>query len=58
MSRTRKNATRTPSERLRGVFFRHWENDSEDFDEFEVYYEYKMEKLISHYKKLLRNGTK
>lgn len=59
MSRTRKNAVKSPSERLRGVFFGHFQNDPEGFDgDFEAYYEYKMEKLISYYKNLLRNGRK
>lgn len=42
---------KTPSQRLRAVLYRIWEqNPSEDF---ETYYGAKMEKVIDHYKTLL-----
>lgn len=44
---------KTPSQRLRAVFFRLWEKDNEKYDDFNLYYEYKVEKLITHYKGLL-----
>ena len=53
MSRTRKDKRESPSQRLRGVFFRLWEQDNEGFEEFGPYYDSKMEKLIKHYKKLI-----
>jgi hypothetical protein len=53
MSRTRKIKKRTPSERLRGVFYNLWEKDDQGFKEFEPYYDSKMEKLITHYKQLI-----
>ena len=52
MSRTRKPVKRSPSERLRGVFYQHYMKEK-PMVEFDIYYEDKMEKLISHYNKLL-----
>lgn len=54
MSRTRKPAVESPSKKLRNVFFRLWEQDNEGVEEFETYYESKLYKLISHYKKLIK----
>jgi len=53
MSRTVKPKLKTPSERLRGTFYKIFQQDSEGFEEFEDYYTSKMEKLINHYKKLI-----
>jgi hypothetical protein len=39
-----------PSQRLRAVFYRNWEQKSEGYDTFEAYYLVKMEKLINHFK--------
>lgn len=53
MSRTRRVPKKTPSQRLRGVFYTLWEQDNEGFEEFDPYYDSKMEKLIIYYKKLI-----
>lgn len=52
MSRTRKPPKKSPSERLRNIFYHHYikEKPMVTFDE---YYESKMEMLIEHYNKLL-----
>ena len=53
MSRTRKQKERSPSERLRAVFFALWKKKDEGFaDDFDGYYKSKMDKLIIHYSKL------
>ena len=46
MSRTVKSNRKSPSERLRGVYYRLWEKDPEGFEEFDTYYDNKMEKWI------------
>ena len=44
---------KTPSQRLRAVLFRLWEQDDEKFKEFDGYYRFKMEKIIDHLKQKL-----
>jgi len=44
---------KTPSKRLRSVLFRLWESESEGYDDFNLYYIYKIEKIITHYKSLI-----
>lgn len=51
MSRTTRES---PSKRLRDVFYVLWEQDKEGFNKFDLYYESKMNKLINHYKKLIK----
>jgi hypothetical protein len=53
MSRTKKLQQESPSKRLKNVFYLLWEKDDEKFEEFEDYYASKMEKLITHYKKMI-----
>lgn len=45
--------TKTPSQRLRGVLFRMYEQDAKGFDTFAKYYDHHMEKVIEHFKKQL-----
>jgi len=44
---------KTPSKRLRSVFYRLWDQDNEGYEDFNLYYIFKMEKVITHYKTLL-----
>jgi hypothetical protein len=44
---------KTPSERLRGVFYVKWKDKPEGYENFHDYYIIKMEKLINHYKSKL-----
>lgn len=44
---------KSPSQRLRGVIYRAWEQDNEGFKEFESYYINKMDKMIEHFKNKL-----
>jgi len=53
MSRTRKPPKKSPSERLRGVFFRHYKEEKPLGVTFDEYYEEKIELLIEHYTKKL-----
>jgi len=53
MSRTRKPKQRSPSERLRAVFFQHYKQEKQNVL-FEEYYDDKMEMLIEHYKSRLQ----
>ena len=39
-----------PSQRLRGVLFRNWEQKNEGYEVFNDYYTSRMEKLINHFK--------
>ncbi len=54
MSRTRKPPKKSPSKQLRDVFYVLWKQDDEGYDDFEVFYDSKINKLISHYKKLIK----
>jgi hypothetical protein len=42
--------SKTPSQRLRAVLYRLYEQNQEQFKEFESYYRFKMEKIIDHLK--------
>ena len=44
---------KTPSQRLRAVMFRMWEQNPEDFKEFDAYYRFHMEKIINWLKQKL-----
>ena len=44
---------KSPSQRLREVFFKHWETNNAGFEKFEDYYDHKMELVIKHYKSKL-----
>ena len=41
---------KTPSQRLRAVLYKNWEQNKEGYDDFQLYYNFKMEKIIDHYK--------
>jgi len=46
--------TKTPSQRLRGVLYRVWEqNEKDKFSTFELFYRHKTEQLITHFKEQL-----
>jgi len=47
------DATKTPSQRLRGVIFRLWEQDNNGHESFENFYNWYMEKLIEKLKERL-----
>lgn len=42
--------TKSQSQRLRGVFYKLFEQDPEGYQDFNLYYHFKMEQLITHYK--------
>jgi len=44
---------KSPSQRLRGVFYRIWEQEPEGYEDFNRYYDFQYEKLINHFKKKL-----
>jgi len=44
---------KTPGQRLRGVLYVNFTNNAEGFDTFTRYYDYQMEKIITHYKSKL-----
>ena len=46
-----QDTKKSPSQRLRGVLYRKWEQDTEGYEDFNRYYDFKMEKLISYFKK-------
>lgn len=41
---------KSPSTRLKAVLYRLWEKEPEGYEDFNLYYKFKMEKLIDHYK--------
>jgi hypothetical protein len=51
--RTKEEKPKTPSVRLREVFFKLWEQNAEGHPWFDDFYNDKMEKLIVHYKKMI-----
>lgn len=53
MSRTRKPPQKSPSERLRAVYYQLYQQEKPN-KEFEEFYTEKMELLIEHYKKLIK----
>ena len=55
MSLTKPKVVKSPSQRLKAVYFKLWEQDGEGYDDFEQFYESKMEKLIDYFKKMIKN---
>jgi len=45
-----KRQTKSPSQRLRNVFFLLWEQNKEGFEDFKDYYAKKMEAVLEYYK--------
>ena len=41
---------KSPSKRMRNVFFRLWEQDKEGYQDFELFYRFKMNKIIEQLK--------
>lgn len=48
---------KTPGQRLRAVLYRLWEQKNEGYQDFNLYYRFKMEKLINHFKDKLDAET-
>ena len=44
---------KTPSQRLRSVLFRLWQQDSHGYKDFNIYYQYRIEILLNHFKSQL-----
>jgi hypothetical protein len=42
--------SKSPSQRLRNVLYRYWEQNESELDTFEVFYRSQMEKIINHFK--------
>lgn len=49
----KKREDKTPSQRLRYVFYRMWQQNDEGFKDSESHYNYMMERLIDFYKEKL-----
>ena len=45
--------SKSNGQRLRAVLYRNWEQDSQGYDTFTLYYDGMMEKIITHYKNKL-----
>lgn len=54
MSLTKPKVEKSPSQRLKAVYYKLWEQDKEGFEVFDQYYESKVEKLIIHFKKMIK----
>lgn len=48
---------KSPSQRLRSVLYRVYETDPQSFNDFTRYYEYQMERLITHFKNKIDGDT-
>ena len=48
-----EDTTKTPSKRLRAVLYKLWEKDPTGYTDYNLYYQFQMEKIISHYKSKL-----
>jgi hypothetical protein len=44
---------KTPSQRLRAVLFLLFKNNPEGYEDFQLYYNFKLEKIINHFKSFL-----
>lgn len=44
---------KTPSERLHSVLYVLWKNEPQGYEDFNLYYEYKMNQIINHFKSKL-----
>jgi len=44
---------KTPAQRLRAVLYKNWEQTSEGYKDFNLYYAYKIEGMINHFKSKL-----
>lgn len=51
MSRSKRES---PSKKLRNVYFSLWSQKKEGFEDFEKYYDNKMNKLIVHFQKMVK----
>lgn len=51
-----KRADKTPSQRLRNVFYVLWMQDTKGFNEFKDYYDYRMEALIDYVKEQIEES--
>ena len=47
------DASKTPSQRLRSILYRNYEQDNQGYKDFNSYYIYQMEKICEHYKRKL-----
>ena len=48
-----EDKTKTPSKRLKAVFYVKWTQDPQGYEDFNLYYDYYMNKIIEHYKSTL-----
>ena len=48
--KTDLDTLKTPSQRLRGILFRNFEQDAEGYQDFATYYTAKMERICEHFK--------
>lgn len=47
------NESKTPSQRLRNVLYRLWEQDQRGYEDYNLYYRYMMGRIIDRYKQEL-----
>lgn len=45
--------SKSPSQRLRNVLYRLWEQDKRGYDDFNLYYQFMMRQITEHYKSKL-----
>lgn len=41
---------KTKSQQLRAVLYRYWEQDSKGYEDFNLFYEFQMNKIVKHFK--------
>jgi len=47
------DSSKSPAQRLRAVLYRYWQQNSHGYKDFNLFYAYKIEELISHFKSKL-----
>lgn len=52
-----EDKTKTHSQRLRNVLYRCFEQDAQGYTDFELYYKFKMEEIINHFKGKLNESN-
>lgn len=48
-----EDTSKTPSKRLRAVLYKCFENEAEGYQDFQLYYNFKIENIIKHFKSKL-----
>ena len=48
-----EDSSKTPSQRIRNVIYRLWQQNNEGYADFNLYYQFRVEGIINHFKSQL-----